>query len=274
MDWEIIEREWRFGGTEWKITIPPDFWDDVKKLRREGRNEEARALEIKKLGGLWKQWMEQHPKLRQIIAENSDWMYYLPVNAMLAQWGLLDNEVAIFFLGRILRYGRREAWKYIGMLRQRGEDVAEDELESTVAVAYALTIRRLIDEGIDAVEKVVAYALVVLKRELLDRLDKLDRVEKPQGEYVSLEDRTVVPPIDDTAGSPEETIAEDDAVRKVRDLLHSLPEGRQREIARLRFEEGLTRKDIASRCGVSTKTVQREENAIIAHVRKHLKIND
>lgn len=160
------------------------------------------------------------------------------------------------------------------MLRQRGEDVAEDELESTVAVAYALTIRRLIDEGIDAVEKVVAYALVVLKRELLDRLDKLDRVEKPQGEYVSLEDRTVVPPIDDTAGSPEETIAEDDAVRKVRDLLHSLPEGRQREIARLRFEEGLTRKDIASRCGVSTKTVQREENAIIAHVRKHLKIND
>ena len=161
-------------------------------------------------------------------------------------------------------------------LLRGGTRGGEEEVESAIQLSYVETIRRLIDVGIDSIKSMKGYALIVLRHSLMARLDKMERSEKPPGEYVHYDEEHLGGGLSrDAMSSPEEVIAEDDAMRKMKKLLATLPEGRQRELARLRFEEGLTHKEIAERLGFkSTKTIQRMEKALIEMLRNQLKTNN
>jgi RNA polymerase sigma factor (sigma-70 family) len=60
--------------------------------------------------------------------------------------------------------------------------------------------------------------------------------------------------IDDTAASPADTLEEKDDAVRLRGLVKSLPE-RQRELVRLKFEAGLSYRDIAAATGLTVTNV-------------------
>lgn len=90
-------------------------------------------------------------------------------------------------------------------------------------------------------------------RTILDRL-AADRGRRrkavvPEG---PLADR----PIEDVAPDPEQRLLSQELANRVREALRALPPGRQREIFRLRYRDGMPIQQIAERLGLHSGTVK------------------
>lgn len=99
-------------------------------------------------------------------------------------------------------------------------------------------------------EALAPWLFTVCRRLLIDHQRKHHRLVSMNTASVPTFDQT----IDDTAASPAALLEEKDDACRLRLLVKSLPE-RQRELVRLKFEAGLSYRDIASATGLSVSNV-------------------
>lgn len=99
-------------------------------------------------------------------------------------------------------------------------------------------------------ESLAPWLFTVCRRLLIDHQRKHQRIV-PMNAATAL---TFDESIDDNAASPATALAEKEDALRLRRLVTSLPE-RQRELVRLKFEAGLSYRDIAAATGLSVSNV-------------------
>jgi RNA polymerase sigma-70 factor (ECF subfamily) len=99
-------------------------------------------------------------------------------------------------------------------------------------------------------ESLAPWLFTVCRRLLIDHQRKHRRIV-PMNAATAL---TFDESIDDTASSPAVTLEEKDDAARLRGLVKSLPE-RQRELVKLKFEAGLSYRDIAAATGLTVTNV-------------------
>lgn len=111
-------------------------------------------------------------------------------------------------------------------------------------------LRYFRDRPAGELEAIAPWLFTVCRRLLIDHQRKNHRIV-PMNTAATL---TFDEAIDDTAASPAAALEEKDDARRLKGLIKSLPE-RQRELVRLKFEAGLSYRDIAAATGLTVTNV-------------------
>ena len=102
----------------------------------------------------------------------------------------------------------------------------------------------------DALESLAPWLFTVCRRLLIDHQRKHSRLIPMTAAATLAFDET----IDESSASPAAALEDKDDSSRLRGLMKSLPD-RQRELVRLKFEAGLSYRDIASATGLSVTNV-------------------
>jgi RNA polymerase sigma-70 factor (ECF subfamily) len=121
------------------------------------------------------------------------------------------------------------------------QETARDAVQDTF-------LRYFRDRPAGDLESLAPWLFTVCRRILIDHQRKLQRIV-PMNPTLTF-DQT----IDDSAASPAAALEEKDDAHRLKGLVKSLPE-RQRELVRLKFEAGLSYRDIAAATGLTVSNV-------------------
>ena len=111
-------------------------------------------------------------------------------------------------------------------------------------------LRYFKDPPAGELEGLAPWLFTVCRRVIIDHQRKNHRIV-PMNTATAL---TFDQAIDDTASSPAAALEEKDDTQRLRGLVKSLPD-RQRELVRLKFEAGLSYRDIAAATGLTVTNV-------------------
>lgn len=121
------------------------------------------------------------------------------------------------------------------------QETARDAVQDTF-------LRYFRDRPAGDLESLAPWLFTVCRRILIDHQRKLQRIV-PMNPALTF-DQT----IDDSTASPDAALEEKDDAHRLKGLVKSLPE-RQRELVRLKFEAGLSYRDIAAATGLTVSNV-------------------
>jgi RNA polymerase sigma-70 factor (ECF subfamily) len=109
-------------------------------------------------------------------------------------------------------------------------------------------LRYFRDRPAGDLESLAPWLFTVCRRLIIDHQRKQQRIV-PMNTTLTFEQT-----VDDTAASPAVTLEEKDDAHRLKGLVKCLPE-RQRELVRLKFEAGLSYRDIAAATGLTVSNV-------------------
>jgi RNA polymerase sigma-70 factor (ECF subfamily) len=112
------------------------------------------------------------------------------------------------------------------------------------------------------------YLFAIARNLMIDRKRRAIREARRRDSYVELTAQ-----LDNTAPAPDELVVVDQATECLRGALNELPE-RARQAFLLHRLEGLRYPTIASRLGVTTRTVERDIAAVLAHLKRALLVSE